>query len=83
MTFDNKKRTPMKRETFQARRQSVCSPSGSIGYVEGAVTLFVHGVIVNSYLWRHQLVDLFAERRSIAVDLLGYGRTEVKNLAAR
>jgi pimeloyl-ACP methyl ester carboxylesterase len=40
-------------------------------------------VIVNGYLWRHQLDDLFVERRCIAVDLLGHGRTEVKNLSAR
>jgi hypothetical protein len=48
----------MNHETFEARRQSVSTPSGRITYVEqgeGPVALFVHGVIVNGYLWRHQL----------------------------
>lgn len=53
-------------------------PAGTIAYRESGsselpVALFVHGVIVNSYLWRHQL-DAFAEtRHNIAIDLLGHG----------
>ena len=58
----------------------VDTPSGRIAYREsgeGPVALFVHGVIVNSYLWRHQLAELSALRRCIAVDLMAHGQTEI------
>jgi hypothetical protein len=38
-------------------RRSVQTASGRISYVEqgsGPVALFVHGVLLNSHLWRHQ-----------------------------
>jgi hypothetical protein len=38
-------------------RRSVQTASGRISYVEqgsGAVALFVHGVLLNIHLWRHQ-----------------------------
>jgi pimeloyl-ACP methyl ester carboxylesterase len=41
------------------------------------VALFVHGVLLNGYLWRHQLEDLCDIRRCIAVDLLAHGETEI------
>src|SRR5579872_1617830 len=61
-------------------RRSVQTASGRISYVEqgtGPVALFVHGVLLNSHLWRHQLADLSDIRRSIAVDLLAHGDTEI------
>src|SRR5215813_12307805 len=61
-------------------RRSVQTPSGRISYTEqgtGPVALFVHGVLLNGYLWRHQLEDLSDIRRCIAVDLLAHGDTEV------
>src|SRR5262245_46454988 len=61
-------------------RHSVETPSGRINYLErgkGPVALFVHGVLVNGYLWRHQLTDLSDIRRCIAVDLLAHGDTEI------
>jgi len=61
-------------------RRSVQTPSGLISYTEqgaGPVALFVHGVLLNGYLWRHQLADLSDIRRCIAVDLLAHGDTEV------
>ena len=64
---------------FFARRQTVATPSGRISYVEqgsGPVALFVHGVLLNGYLWRHQLMGLADIRRCIAVDLLAHGHTE-------
>jgi pimeloyl-ACP methyl ester carboxylesterase len=64
---------------FAARRQ-VDTPSGRIGYVEqgsGPVALFVHGVLLNGYLWRHQLAQLGDLRRCIAVDLMAHGNTEI------
>src|SRR5260370_14642507 len=59
---------------------SVQTPSGRISYMEqgtGPVALFVHGVLLNGYLWRHQLADLSDIRRCIAVDLLVHGDTEI------
>ena len=44
-------------------QRSVRTPSGRIAYAgkgQGPVALFVHGVLVNGYLWRHQLAHLGA-----------------------
>jgi len=65
--------------TFFAARRTVRTSSGMIGYVErgtGPVALFVHGVLLNGYLWRHQLEALSDVRRCIAVDLLAHGHTD-------
>lgn len=70
----------MDRTEFNATRRFVETPSGRIGYAErgtGPVALFVHGVLLNGYLWRHQLSALANARRCIAVDLLAHGRTEI------
>jgi len=70
----------MSGKDFFAGRHSVETPSGKISYVEhgsGPVALFVHGVLLNSYLWRHQLAQLGDIRRCIAVDLLAHGGTEI------
>jgi pimeloyl-ACP methyl ester carboxylesterase len=61
-------------------RRSVETTSGRISYLEqgtGPAALFVHGVLLNGYLWRHQLTGLSDIRRCIAVDLLAHGDTEV------
>jgi len=61
-------------------RRSVKTASGHISYMEqgsGPVALFVHGVLLNGYLWRHQLRGLSDIRRCIAVDLLAHGDTEI------
>ncbi|MGZ5920882.1 MAG: alpha/beta hydrolase [Rhizomicrobium sp.] len=55
------------------------TPSGTIAYAErgqGPVALFVHGVLLNKHLWRHQLAQLSDIRRCIAPDLLAHGGTE-------
>jgi pimeloyl-ACP methyl ester carboxylesterase len=60
--------------------RSIATPSGRISYAEagsGPVALFVHGVLLNRHLWRHQLAELSAIRRCIAVDLLAHGDTEI------
>jgi len=70
----------MRGEDFFAGRHIVETPSGRISYIEhggGPVALFVHGVLLNGYLWRHQLVQLGDLRRCIAVDLLAHGETEI------
>jgi pimeloyl-ACP methyl ester carboxylesterase len=61
-------------------RRSVQAASGRISYTEqgtGPVALFVHGVLLNGHLWRHQLAQLSDIRRCIAVDLLAHGDTEI------
>src|SRR5271170_5064789 len=63
-----------------ASKRSVATPSGRIGYTEagaGPVSLFVHGVLLNGHLWRHQLAELSDIRRCVAVDLLAHGDTEI------
>jgi pimeloyl-ACP methyl ester carboxylesterase len=63
---------------FFADQRKITTPSGTIGYVErgsGPVALFVHGVLLNGYVWRQQLAHLADLRRCIAVDLLGHGDT--------
>ena len=50
---------------------TVETPSGQISYNEtgsGPVALFVHGVLLNKHLWRHQLAALSEIRHCIAVD---------------
>lgn len=70
----------MDRMTSNAVRRTVETPSGRIAYFEqgsGPVALFVHGVLLNSHLWRHQLEHLSDMRHCIALDLLAHGDTEI------
>jgi pimeloyl-ACP methyl ester carboxylesterase len=70
----------MAANTPSPTRHRVETASGRISYTEqgsGAVALFVHGVLLNGHLWRHQLAELSDIRRSIAVDLLAHGDTEI------
>jgi len=56
------------------------TPLGRISYVEagsGPVALFVHGVLLNKHLWRHQMAGLSDIRRCISIDLLAHGDTEI------
>jgi pimeloyl-ACP methyl ester carboxylesterase len=65
-----------------ATKYSVRTPSGRISYSEqgsGPVALFVHGVLLNGHLWRHQQMGLSDLRRTIAVDLLAHGDTEIES----
>jgi pimeloyl-ACP methyl ester carboxylesterase len=66
--------------TFHRLRRFVDTPSGRIAYVEqgsGPVALFVHGVFLNGFLWRHVMAGVADDRRCIALDLMGMGHTEV------
>lgn len=70
----------MQSTSSPATRHSIEIASGRIAYSEqgdGPVALFVHGVLLNAYLWRHQLSGLSDLRRCIAVDLLAHGDTEI------
>jgi pimeloyl-ACP methyl ester carboxylesterase len=69
----------MEAKEFLALRKSIKTPFGDIAYVEqgsGPVALFVHGVLLNGALWRHVIDALKAERRCIAIDILGHGETK-------
>src|SRR6267378_2083990 len=60
--------------------RSIETASGRISYAEagsGPVALFVHGVLLNKHLWRHQLAHLSDIRRCIALDLLAHGGTDI------
>src|SRR4029450_12015948 len=64
-----------------SKRHHVQTASGRIAYAEqgtGPIALFVHGVLLNGHLWRHQLAHLSDIRRCIAVDLLAHGDTEIE-----
>lgn len=70
----------MDNATFHASRKFADTPSGRIAYVEQGndpAAIFIHGVIVNGWLWRQQLDDLSDLRRCIAIDLMGHGWTEI------
>ena len=68
------------RADYEAQRKSAQLPSGNVSYVQtgrGPAALFVHGLLVNGSLWRHQLDELANIRRCIAIDLLAHGATEI------
>ena len=67
-------------ETFHASRRFAEVKSGRIAYIEqgqGPAALFVHGVPLNGYHWRHVIDRLKHRRRCIAIDLLGLGYSEI------
>jgi pimeloyl-ACP methyl ester carboxylesterase len=69
----------MTHEEFVAERRFIYLPAGRIAYVErgeGPVALFVHGVPLNGYHWRHQVAALSDIRRCLCPDLMGLGASE-------
>jgi pimeloyl-ACP methyl ester carboxylesterase len=71
----------MNPQEYKSQLRFAETASGKIAYVEqgtGPVALFVHGVLLNGYFWRHQLRQLSGLRRCIAVDLLAHGATEIE-----
>src|SRR5215510_3638101 len=74
------RRDDMSQQGNAAHNANVKTASGTIAYAEqgkGPVALFVHGVLLNGHLWRHQLAALSDIRRCIAPDLLAHGDTEI------
>src|ERR1700678_928280 len=70
----------MRENKYLPFRRSLETLSGRISYLEqgtGPAALFVHGVLLNKHLWRHQLAELSDIRRCIAVDLLAHGDSEI------
>ncbi len=66
--------------SFHAGRRFADVKSGRIAYVEqgeGPVALFIHGVPLNGYHWRHVIDRARSRRRCIAIDLMGLGYTEI------
>jgi haloalkane dehalogenase len=65
---------------FHSSRKFAATTFGRIAYVErgsGNVALFVHGLPLCGYEWRTVLEDLAPRWRSIALDAMGLGYTEV------
>src|ERR1700740_2597906 len=70
----------MSSQQIPATIHTIETPSGRISYASvgsGPVALFVHGVVLNKHLWRHQLAGLSDIRRCVAIDLLAHGDTEI------
>jgi pimeloyl-ACP methyl ester carboxylesterase len=66
--------------TFHASRRFANVKSGRIAFIEqgeGPAALFIHGVPLNGYHWRHVVGRLRHRRRCIAIDLMGLGYTEI------
>src|SRR5215471_2675195 len=66
--------------TFHASRRFADVKSGRIAYVErgqGPAALFVGGVPLNGYHWRHVIDRVQHRRRCIAIDLMGLGYSEI------
>ncbi len=70
---------------WQQWRRSVVLPDGTeMSYIdvgEGPVAVFVHGILVSGYLWRHVVDQLRSDRRCIVVDLVGHGATVASSTA--
>ena len=67
-------------EAFHARRRFVDLPYARIAYVEegeGPAAVFVHGVPLNGFHWRHVIAGVRDRRRCIALDLMGLGYSEI------
>src|SRR6185295_17106027 len=65
-------------DAFHSGRRFVETDSGRIAYVEqgtGPVALFVHGVPLNGFHWRHVIGEMQDMRRCVALDLMGLGYT--------
>lgn len=72
--------TPLDPAAFHAERRTVATPSGRVSYVErgsGPPALFVHGVPLSGFHWRHVIAGVGDLRRCIAPDLLGLGHSEI------
>jgi pimeloyl-ACP methyl ester carboxylesterase len=66
--------------TFHASRRFVSVKSGRIAFFDkgrGPAALFIHGVPLNGYHWRHVIDRIQHRRRCIAVDLMGLGYSEI------
>lgn len=68
-------------ETFTSHYQVADTRSGPLAYVDigaGPAVLFVHGVCVNSALWRRVIAAVQDDYRCLAVDLPLHGRSPAR-----
>jgi pimeloyl-ACP methyl ester carboxylesterase len=68
---------------FHTLRRFAEVRSGRVANVEqgsGPVSLFLHGVPLNGFHWRHIISALQTKRRCIAIDLMALGYTEISSL---
>jgi pimeloyl-ACP methyl ester carboxylesterase len=66
--------------TFHASRRFAEVKSGRIAWFEqgaGPPALFIHGVPLNGFHWRHIIDRVGQRRRCIAIDLMGLGYSEI------
>lgn len=47
---------------------------------EGDPVLFLHGIPANLYLWRNVIPEVSSFHRAIALDLIGYGKSDVPSI---
>jgi pimeloyl-ACP methyl ester carboxylesterase len=65
-------------DAWNAHRRLVSTRAGEVAYVdvgEGPAAVLVHGLVVNSHLWRPLVAELGGLRRCIALELPGHGAT--------
>jgi pimeloyl-ACP methyl ester carboxylesterase len=65
---------------YERERRFIETPFGRIAYIErgtGPAALFLHGFPLNSFQWRGVIDRLSGERRCLAPDSMGLGRTDV------
>jgi pimeloyl-ACP methyl ester carboxylesterase len=65
---------------FHSQRRFATTDSGRIAYIDqgsGPATLFIHGVPLNGFHWRHVIARMREGRRCIALDLMGLGYTQI------
>jgi len=66
---------------FHRSRKFADLAVGRVAYVEqgrGPPAVFIHGVPLNGFHWRHVMAGLGDMRRCIAPDLMGLGYTEIR-----
>jgi pimeloyl-ACP methyl ester carboxylesterase len=70
----------MNLEEFKQRTKTVETAFGEFTYLEigdGPPAVFVHGVFVSAYFWRHVMAEVCDGRRCIAYNLPGHGGSHV------
>lgn len=80
MPFPRPAAPAMSAAEFHAARRFATVGPHRIAYVErgsGRVALFLHGVPLNGFHWRHVMAAVGDLRRCIALDLMGLGHSEV------